>query len=63
MRKDIGELQHEFLQRLLMTNRKLIDESLMSGKVNPIAMNVKQGIHRMEVLNTYRAGMLITIKG
>jgi len=46
--KTIGELQHEYLLSLLQCNK---------------AMTIKQAQYRVSVLNQYRAGIYINLKG
>jgi len=46
-KKSIGELQHEYLTNLLQINK---------------SMTIKQSLHRMQVLNTYVAGLYINLK-
>ena len=57
--KDIGELQHEYLSKLLSTQKANIAIALLRNEVNPIVTNVSRGIYLLGIMNQYRARMLV----
>lgn len=59
MNKTIGELQHEYLSKLLSTQKANIAIALLRNEVNPIVTNVSRGIYLLGIMNQYRARMLV----
>ena len=62
-RKTAGELQHEYLQKLLTSQRTMINNSIVKDEIDPNVTNVSRGNYLMNIMNMYRAGMLINSKG
>ena len=60
--KTVGELQHEYLQKLLLSQRVMINTAIAKDEINPSVTNVSRGVYLMNMMNMYRAGMLINSK-
>ena len=60
--KTIGELQHEYLQKLLLSQRVMINTAIAKDEIDLSVTNVSRGVYLMNMMNMYRAGMLINSK-